>query len=132
MSGRILLLSAIISHVALGNVCLMQMAYAAEEPQVMHDVASMAMSSEACEHCPQVQASKEKPAEQATPCAGGHCIAAALPQATITASIVAPAMPLGLPSTLAYSAPAAGTLPSCVANGPPRPAFPTRTVVLRC
>jgi hypothetical protein len=132
MKLRILTLLAISAHAALGNVCMMQMAYAEEEPHAMHDMANMPMSSEDCAHCPPGQTSDEKPAEQEIPCAGGHCILEALPQATVIAPIVAPVMPVGLPPTLTYTAPTTDPLLPFSSAGPPGAAIRTTSVVLRC
>jgi hypothetical protein len=76
MRTRLLTLLAFIIQIALGNICMMQMTYAAEMPHSVHmnemDEVNMSMSDADCVHCSK-KVTEDQPSGT-TDCGSGYCL----------------------------------------------------------
>lgn len=134
MSMKILASIGFTSYILLGNVCMMQMAGAAEMPMSHEEHAEMSMtpmSSADCEHCPKQEQPDETP-KKGMPCSGGHCISESIPSSS--AAVQTPGLLAASTPPTAVSLPTVSLEPNGLPHSTAPPAIPisTKTIVLRC
>lgn len=135
MLRRIILIASIVANAAVGHLCMMPMAMAAEVPMA-HDMdptqdvmtPMIPMSHKDCADCPHHE-EKQQPTEQSSSCVG-HCLSHATntnPTNVVTvANQLAVALPTAVPIVL-NSAEQVLTTPEITPSPPP---IATDTVVL--
>jgi len=130
MRIRLLSLSAMLLQVALGNVCMMPMAYA-EMPMHSAGMDMMHGTDYAdCEHCAEESPASQEPSKTMD-CGSGHCFMHASTDGSVRQQGSGPTAAILLPASFPVSFAAGATVLPLHSTAPPGAMIHTKTIVLR-